>query len=1514
MFTSQTQIKVVDRIDHLAKSLTEEQIEALYQCEKSELMLESVTLEDLENTLLFQCEPVPQMMLEAFKSKASQLAVRVKKFANQLERQTPNLTCGEIEIGKPRKSGAVAVQVAKIPLSDGQSVSIAFHAPDNDPLKINADDTLIAFRFLLNSRDVTHAVAAKGGQDVSLKEATTKLGALAEKNSDKFTAAQAKKNADAAALEEAQEKAQELEGQAAQLNSEATDLEIKGDEVEMRIKRLQTQIGTQNDIQDELRKQLAKKTTPATTDTSDAIDFESLKAGGASSKAINDYIESNFEFGSKDFKDIIPKSGGRASQGLYVTGTYDLYKELSDSSVEQGYMVGKSALERLFASYLDLSDYDIRTISNAGMDSGKSQKLGLNFEKALSKGYTKPQFEAFLRKAQGFVVEDSELGINADTTPKDSDDNVDPVVKLFREPKLKAAVEAARKVEGGNRAFSTLGTLADIDVAGEKGMDRSLFVSNMTGRIKTLHKNGNQEAVDAILAMVAAYNDVAPKAAITARNGVWMLGSKQGSDNVIHVSFNESEFQSNLSGEDKATVQALRDAGYQVLFENDKGYSIIQPNGGVVATGSSYPTFKEHLEYYAEQVAVGQELDTNASSQNPADQHQNYGYLVEDSRGLPTNNSLNKLKPSDLESGEYVIEYGEHSHITVKKVGGEIQATWVVAGGLDVDTASYPSVSKLKHFGTQKMDQLGGAVSERLFKNGYTQEELDKAASHNSNVVNLNGNAKASEENVDPALELKGVGDVVRIGDSVCVIENIDVESESAAMYDREDDYRFVADKSLLERNKVYLKGIHKEYEAISGNVSLVDELKPIIKDLPTDGWFYDNGNPTFKFNDDIYDALRAKDYSIDDARIKAQQLKDEIIMGNIDYFANFHDQPAEAQEPEPQEDVEIDSNLFWYGLRARPFSIGAAPSIQQSAILTAEQAQVAFPSVGNSVRHGAVGYSEQLSDNEVSSFEFVPLFETTAAIDDEDIEYTARELLLGWLDSKGLSTVEKNEIDTLVQAVSLGNINSVFAKVIRELPVFKNRKSDKKEYDQFRAELEAIDAEVLKRVADEMGIVAVKGDNADEATKGKTEEEKQLLALDPNEFTFGAIYDTEGRQDGKTIASRIRAFITQGKKQGKLPKDLKISVKNQRGGFSTAIIMRITDLPESIRVNSDAALQSAIDNDGRLAHGQSRYSEELTNLIKYVEAYVDQFNHLSGDAYGDYGYDHALYGNHLQLDAAFSNERWVQELESFTEAHQSGDETEKPELDVNGIRDALDEDGKLQLEQLEEFTGFKIQLGKQELILPNGKAKSRTINDESDVEWVINEFHDDLAIALEEKAVAQLESLTNWQSEHYYYGDDFQGHVKIDSSINTSHSDSDAIDGLYGRKNLTAAVGTRFVRIYPVVKAGEFKFAAYSNDSSKHFGDFTNHSELEMLCIFALELSDKQPEQENSDEMEHVDKVREIRDYSGEATLEVLEQFQAELEAAYSHFEESGTYAENEALMEAAFANYVALQDQVAA
>lgn len=57
----------------------------------------------------------------------------------------------------------------------------------------------MAFRFLLNKRDVTHIVAPIGGRDVSLQQVSQALANLAERNSAKFTkqqSAQVKLRAD----------------------------------------------------------------------------------------------------------------------------------------------------------------------------------------------------------------------------------------------------------------------------------------------------------------------------------------------------------------------------------------------------------------------------------------------------------------------------------------------------------------------------------------------------------------------------------------------------------------------------------------------------------------------------------------------------------------------------------------------------------------------------------------------------------------------------------------------------------------------------------------------------------------------------------------------------------------------------------------------------------------------------------------------------------------------------------------------------------------------------------------------------------------------------------------------------------------------------------------------------------------------------------------------------------------------------------------------------------------------
>ena len=261
MFSLQQSINIVDKIDHMVGAPLTEQLDALYKGECSELILESSSLEDIENTLLLGYAEVPSMMLEAIKAKAAQLSQRVNAFSRALNMQlkTVGISVTGTEINKPRKSGAVAIQIARISLSDGQSVSMLFHAPDNDPLTINPDDTMIAFQFRLNNRDVTHVVAPKGGRDISLKQTTTSLAILAEKNSSKFQAAQEKKVAQTAELENAQSKIEQLESESATLNIEINDLESRDNKAQLKIASLQSQIDNQNEIQKELRKQLKIK-------------------------------------------------------------------------------------------------------------------------------------------------------------------------------------------------------------------------------------------------------------------------------------------------------------------------------------------------------------------------------------------------------------------------------------------------------------------------------------------------------------------------------------------------------------------------------------------------------------------------------------------------------------------------------------------------------------------------------------------------------------------------------------------------------------------------------------------------------------------------------------------------------------------------------------------------------------------------------------------------------------------------------------------------------------------------------------------------------------------------------------------------------------------------------------------------------------------------------------------------------------------------------------------------------
>lgn len=130
-----------------------------------------------------------EMVMEAIRiqkySRAdSKMAALVRVFNGYLKDK--NIEALAPVVGTPKKSGLFATVTAQIPFSDGQVVSIIFHSPDNNKMKIAADDEIIAFRWLLNKRDITHVVSPENDAEVSLQEIGKRTAQLVEKNSARF--------------------------------------------------------------------------------------------------------------------------------------------------------------------------------------------------------------------------------------------------------------------------------------------------------------------------------------------------------------------------------------------------------------------------------------------------------------------------------------------------------------------------------------------------------------------------------------------------------------------------------------------------------------------------------------------------------------------------------------------------------------------------------------------------------------------------------------------------------------------------------------------------------------------------------------------------------------------------------------------------------------------------------------------------------------------------------------------------------------------------------------------------------------------------------------------------------------------------------------------------------------------------------------------------------------------------------------------------------------------------------
>ena len=171
-------------------------------------------------------------------------------------------------VGKPRKSGLFAYVTVQIPFSDGQVVSIVFHAPEGDQKKISPDDTVVAFRWVLNKRDITNAVAPEDGKEISLETIAKRVGQLVEKNTKRFASTQKEVQAEKRELEDTNTQIKETQNRVDRLIIDVAEGTKQIESLDVQIGTTSAALEKQKTINAELRAKLEalrKAQTPTPT-------------------------------------------------------------------------------------------------------------------------------------------------------------------------------------------------------------------------------------------------------------------------------------------------------------------------------------------------------------------------------------------------------------------------------------------------------------------------------------------------------------------------------------------------------------------------------------------------------------------------------------------------------------------------------------------------------------------------------------------------------------------------------------------------------------------------------------------------------------------------------------------------------------------------------------------------------------------------------------------------------------------------------------------------------------------------------------------------------------------------------------------------------------------------------------------------------------------------------------------------------------------------------------------------
>jgi len=533
----------------------------------------------------FGGELMHQFILDSIVVENSRLSRKMRAlqraFNTSMGKAGPAIKVLEPEIGKPRKNGMIGTLTVKFPLSDGQSISVVFHAPDGDPEKITKDDTLIGFRWLLNSRDVTAWMSPEtdnnGLVDIALNTLGNRVAQLVAANTAKFTERQEGMASDKEALASAQEQKVSLGNEIGDLEKSIADKDESTEWNKNFKLDSDRRIDVAYDLNDELTKQLA--------------DLQK-RVEDAKAKVVPDP-----EPDVKDEKSIMARleaMGMTVVQfiALFITGTTTA-KFRKEKARKLGLSDFDAVRDQLNtdAKYLNKNKLTTAGENLLNMLLGKNWQSANQDIESLAKGQNVTRELNENETVQGKMV--GNLDIDK------------PMLLKFIERVQEATDMAGWAVLAKIMADNFMQVyLTDTGAEGE--YPRSMYSGYIVKAIKRAHKAGQFNAVDRALDFIQEYGDMAPKQVIAGGNGVWKLRTKMKT--IFAKKYGEDIFDWGKEGTEELALKEYRDLIDTVIFRTERsGYSndefarvdmiqsLVEPANKLIAS-FCYKATKDDLE------------------------------------------------------------------------------------------------------------------------------------------------------------------------------------------------------------------------------------------------------------------------------------------------------------------------------------------------------------------------------------------------------------------------------------------------------------------------------------------------------------------------------------------------------------------------------------------------------------------------------------------------------------------------------------------------------------------------------------------------------------------------------------------------------------------------------------------------------------------------------------------------------------------------------------------------------